>query len=278
MSNQKIRIIKKHICCYCKQTFTRKTAYDSHILYCEKLKNTEHLIKSNNVMIINEEEKNNRKIPTNYQMATILESLVKEVKELREEVKELKELKKYVDKTKKQYSIIDWLNSPSFNNNPNIEFIETIKNFEITRKEMFNILDNDYIEGMYIIFQKIFPIETIDNHTIRCFQQNQNTFYIYKKEDNIYKWRILLDDDIRKAISIINNKLWYVFCQYKEENKEMIDKNDDIYQTYRGYTKKITGSLGYNKTAESNSRYILNLLFKYLKRHITNIIEYETTF
>jgi hypothetical protein len=268
--NKKIRKVKKHFCTYCGCEYTRKTEYDSHILYCEKIHNSKYILK------VEEEKNNNRIIPKKEELAIILESLVKEVKDLKETVKKQGEfIDTYIKKSKRTLNIIDWLNSPT-TIQPNKDFYQTIKEYNITKKDMLTVLENGYIEGLYIIFQNIFPIDNVENHSLRCYRDNKDKFYIYIIEDDDSKWVLLRDEDFKKSLKILNRKLWIVFDDYKEENKELINKSDDVYQKFREYTSKITGSEIYYKS--KSYKQILTLLYTYLKLKITNIIEYETVF
>jgi hypothetical protein len=264
------KIVKKHKCNFCNRLFTRKTTYEKHILTCEQLQKSKYLIN------IEEEENNNTIIPSKLQMMKLIENLILDVNYLKDEITQLKEFKKFVEKTKKQLSIIDWLNDPKYNNIINIDFFDTINKYNIEYDDMMYILNNDYIDGIYSIFQKIFNIENTNNHSIRCYQHYNNCFFIsLKNTDNSFYWKKLNLTDIKKALKIIDKKLWIIFIEYKKQNQQEINKSDFLYEKFVDYNKKISG---YSKTPEKNITEILDLLFKYLKRKFTNIIEYETSF
>lgn len=259
------KVIKKHICTFCKRVFTRKTSYEKHLLICEEINKSKHLIH------IEEEEDENIVIPTKLQMMKIIENLVVKVNKLEKEVKELKSNVKTIQK-KKQIDVIDILNK---NYIANSDFFDTIKGIKLNREHMFSIINTNYIDGIYQIFQYIYSIEDYDSHNIKCFNVKSNIFYISIKDKDNYIWKQLTNKDFIKALKIIDIKIWNLFMEYKKEKQNDIDKSDEMYQKFISYSKKING---YSKSTEKNCKEILLLLYKYLKTTIKSVVEYETNF
>ena len=204
---EKKKIVKKHLCKFCNTLFTKKTTFETHIKLCEKLSQSKYKEK------IEDEENNAIKLPSQKQIYKIIQDLVCKCEKLENEVSELKT---YIQKTKKQINVLEWLNENMVNSSIYGDFFDFIRQIEITRKEMMYLIDYDYIDGIYMILEQYLALDNTEAHPIKSFQQNVNIMYIYVKN----QYFNIDDGEHEHENSII---------QYQTQNKISVSdsENDD---------------------------------------------------
>ena len=267
------KLIVKKKCKYCFKQFIKKSNYDKHMLVCEKKKQKEIILNIKN-------EEDSIALLSRKQMMNMIYTLNDNVNKLNRRVKNLEDLKKMMMKEKKKINIIDWLNNPLYTTKVFNDYFQDIKNYEITYNHIKKVNDIGFIEGINYIMLDIFKLEYNDKHSIRCFTMNSNMFYIntINKED-ILEWRLFTESDLNKTIQIIKSKLWLELSKYKNEHREILEKNDTLYTEYINMVSTVMGDK-YNED-ENKSRCMRNikkLLFEYLKRDIKKITLIEATF
>lgn len=252
------KIIKKiHICKQCKRTFKRKKNYDVHLIICEQL----HDDKKMKMAFLDEE----KHMPTQRQMFYLMRNLIEKCDKLEGEVERLE---KYANITKKQINALDWLNN---NISSSTDFNKWLENIEVSQEELNNIFKCGYIEGIYQILEKRLPLESSQNHPIKCFTQNNNIFFIFN--DN--KWCHMTINEFNFLANKVNMMVMRAFQLWKEKHKDKIETDDRMHDIY---TENMRIVFGENKT---NHQIIIKLkakLYAYLKCDLKNIIKYEFAF
>lgn len=252
-----VKIKKKYICKKCKRIFKRKTNFDTHIIICEQLHDDKKI-----KMVFLDEENN---IPSHNQMFYLVRNLIEKCNKLETEVESLK---KYVNITKKKINALDWLND---NITSSISFTEWINNINIQQDELMNVFKCGYIEGVYQILESRMPLSNTNAHPIKCFNQNSNIFFVYN--DN--KWTHMSMDEFNKLANTINGKIIKAFYIWKNNNADLIESSDRMYDVY---TENMRIVLGENKTNQQIIQKLKTKLYSYLKCDLKNIIKYEFVF
>lgn len=254
---KKPKSAKKHICGTCGKSFTRKTFYEKHIIGCESIHKSDYK---------RECEKEERDcLPSQMQLYRMLLDLTCKYESLDNEIQTLR---KYVERTRKKINIIDWLND---NCNKGEFYDEWLNKIDVNEEQLKNTFKLGYVDGVYLILQQYLPLNNIECHSIKCFDQKKGLFFCRKSEE----WCMMDEMLITNLVRTINHKLMCQFTKWKNENKESIDNNDRFYDKYVDYMKII---LGGNMTKEQSYKKIKNNLYNYLKCDLKNIIQYEFIF
>ena len=235
----------KFQCLLCGKTYKRQIYYENHVSTCK----------------INDLAKHN--INLNRDDDTSISELLLVVKELSNKyetvVKELKSLRKYVEKTKRQINIPDWLD----NNYPCIySFKDWLRGFDINKTHLEMIFEADLITGFNKIIEEFFLVD--DNIPIRCFKQKKSVFYIFTE-----RWKIMNQKEFEFMISCINSKIIRMLKQWQDSNVSLIETNSDLYQ------RNVMNVLGGNVSSSIFNNRIKNMLFEHLQFNLKQIIEYE---
>jgi hypothetical protein len=252
---------KKQVCGNCGKEFIRKKEYNSHLLLCDEIEKSKYKLEHRE----NESEKN-QIIPSRKVMFQMIQTLVEKCNRLENEVAICK---KYIKQTKKKISIIDWLNQHYVLQTNYDEWKQTIN---INSENIKYIFQYGYIDGVLMILQNLLPIDKVDEHVIKCFDQKQGIFFYY----NNGTWSLMNNQVFQQLLVYINIELTREFDEgWVEPNKEKIFTEKLYSDMYYNYEKKIQGD---NKTNEQLIRGIKSRLYTYLKCNLKNIIEYEFTF
>ena len=155
-------------------------------------------------------------------------------------------------------SLIDWLNT---NKKPQMDFVEWVKDIEVTQDDFGRILNISIINLIMDIIknnieEKIIPVCSFD--------QKLKTIFIYTKKE----WRIVekgefyrfIDNIIRKLTGQLNHWIQNNNLQNSEEQFHM-------------YTRKI-----YAFDTEEVSHRVHLRLYNHIKYNLRNIVEYEFSF
>ena len=248
-------IIRKKLynCKYCNRFYTRKQAYEKHILCCEilSINHEEHKLKLEDI---------DDTPPNIVKLYEIIKELT--YKQAKQE-KEIENLKQFVNKTKKKLSIIDWLNE---NCKKNVAFDIFIKNIRIERKHLEYIFKYDFINGFIYIFQEILPLNI--DLPIRCFDQKSETFFIVKNDN----WLVMTGLEYEEMIDIINRKIIVEFGEWQRENYDKIIKDQKFNDIYENNIIKV---LGTNKSKGKTYNRIKKKLYDYLKFNLKRIIHFD---
>jgi hypothetical protein len=244
---------KVYNCIHCNRFYSRKSAYEKHVLCCEILSNNpkEHQLKLQEI---------DDAPPNIVKLYDIIKELV--YKQAKQE-KEIESLKQFISKTKKRLSVIDWLNE---NCKKNITFNSFMKNIKIERKHLDYIFKYDFIDGLMYTFQEILPLS--GELPIRCFDQKPGTFFIVKNDN----WVVMTGMEYEEMLDTINRMIIVEFGEWQEENRDKIIKDTKFNDIYEENIIKVLGTkrpkgITYNR--------IKNKLYGYLKFNLKRIIQFE---
>lgn len=290
----------KYLCIDCKKKFNRKREFIKHNDICIWIKqlynetnNNDVSNKDNNTINNNNDSKNDSKndeniLSTKINLNIQLKKINKELKIKDENIELMKtmikqlyskyinlenevvELRKYVNKTKKNINILTWLNE---NRNPRYSLKDFINNFNYKEKHLQFIFDNNYIDGIYYVFQEIFDINNINQHPICCFKQKSNMFYIWDNET--VKWNIMTEKDFNNCICNIDLNIMKQFQLWSKKHNEKIENDDKFHELYLNNMIKVTGG---NRNKTQSIKLIRSKIYNYLNMNIKDIIQYNFTF
>lgn len=241
-------------CCFCGKKYSKEGFYKRHELSCE-IKNLTQGKKR-------EDEDETDFTPN--ETTIIIKKLLEKINNLE---CEMKSMKVWIDKQKRKCNIFDWLEKSY---TPPCSLNEWIKNFDFKTSHLNLILKYNYIEGMLLIFQKIFPIENNKYFPIKCFDQKNNMFFKY--ENN--KWICLQPKEFDSIILKIQKELIKLLKQWESKNKHIIN-DEQKNQIYFENVKKIMGG---NLDETTTRRRVVHNIYEYLKFNLKEIVEYDFVF
>jgi len=234
--------LPKFKCPSCGKEYKRQIFFDNHLSTCQKY----------NFAKLNRDDE----VDNSY--------LVKYVQELSRKydhvVSELDKLRKYVEKTKRQINIPDWLDNKYL---CQTNFKEWIKELSLSDDYLTVVFNNDLIAGFTKIISDYFDIED-ENIPIRCFDQKKNTFYVFQD-----RWKVMTLKEFEFIVSSINSKIIYLLKEWQDEHRSLIEFNDDRYQ------RNVMKVLGGNMSQEFINSRVKNMLFNKLKFNLKEVVEFE---
>lgn len=245
-------------CSICHKTYKRKTNYDKHVILCQILSNSKNDRER--------EEEENNDIPSYKDLYFIVKDLASKYQDLK---KDYDLLLSWVNQKKKKLNIIDWLNE---HYKIEIYFDDWLNSIQITKIHLDYIFKFDYIDGIMYILHELCPLNDHDNFNlpIKAFNQKENVFFIFQKDD---KWEVMSISLFNKFINTISKKLLDLFKAWQDENFHKMD-DEKFQKIYIENVKKIIGG---DTSIDCQNNKIKNKLFKYLKSNLKNVIEYEFT-
>ena len=98
----------------------------------------------------------------------------------------VEELTKWAAIRKKRLHVVQWLND---NYQETCSFNDYICEFEIDKTHFELVTKYDYVDGIYCILKKMFPVDEESKLPIMAFDQKDNTLFI-KKEDGWHQFAI----------------------------------------------------------------------------------------
>lgn len=265
------KLVPEFKCKKCDKKYYREGSYKKHMLLCSGGNHDTPLLDS----IVNI-GLDNRLLKTDgalvgHPLQSIVIELVKSNSKLR---KDIEELKRWTQTKKKKINILEWLNENSEKQISTIlNYKEYISNLIITRKELEIVFNSDLINGTQTILETYIETtqsEETQSETIpfKSFDQKNNTIYVFTENG---KWELLSWEDFNKMIFKISKKLLTEFGKWKEENEHQL-YTDEFSSIFIQNTKKVIG--GDMPLEKLQNKIHLNL-YKYLKKNLQNIIEYE---
>ena len=177
------------VCNYCSKAYKRKSAYKSHMLYCELLHKSKRELKK--------DAEDQEDAPSYKELCGVIKTLITKTNKLE---KELVIIKKQLPKsTKNTVNLIDYLNQTI--TNP-IQFNSWIDDLSLNNSHIDIILHNrySYIDSIYEILYNI--LETNHNVVLKSFN-GSNQIYIYEKglwiEMNAANWKIIINKIVSES-------------------------------------------------------------------------------
>lgn len=259
-------------CKYCGKKYTRKSAFDKHVLLCEVFNKTEREKKL-------EDEEEIKELPSQKQMYKIIEELAFKYQKMEEK---MNEMQKWVQRNKKKINIIEWLNT---NATSPVKFNELANTFVTTDKYIEDIIENNFMHAISTLFQD----NLVDNYSnstentyckpIYCFVQKINTFYVIDDTNtntNTQKqWKELDKTDLIRFFNIVHHKLTTCLREWKLKHEDKINNNDKWCEIYN---KTIIKIMAINFKDDITFNKVRTILYNHLKIDLKNLIEYEFVF
>jgi len=260
-------------CKNCNKKYYREAAYNKHKLLCiEGESNETPLLNSinNNGSDIKFEDLISKRI-SSQNLEKIVIELIKSNNQLKNDVNELK---KWVQVKKKKINILEWLNDTLSKTDeylPIENYKEYLSNIVITRKHLECIFNSDltiaiqeiienYIKEKSLLSKRCVPFQS--------FNQKDNTIYIYTENS---KWKILSRETFNKIIFPISQKILEEFSKWKQENEDKLYTDDFSTIVIQNQKKVIGGDISFEKLQDK----MYKNLYKYLKKNLQNITEFE---
>ncbi len=235
-------------CPYCSKAFGRISALQSHSAFCAIQHQGKYAAKHSMEEL---------DVPPIRDMYIVLQKLVMDNEKLREKIAQLE---KIASKEKKKMCLIDWLN---MHKKPESDFVEWVKNIEVTQSDFGRILNSNIINLIMDIIKNNINGELIP---ICSFDQKLKTIFIYTKKE----WRIVEKDEFYRFTDNIIRKLTGQLNHWIQRNEMQLQNNEEKFHTY---TKKI-----YAIDTDEVSQRIHLRLYNHIRYNLRNIVEYEFNF
>jgi hypothetical protein len=249
-----------YCCILCEKKYTRKSSYDKHVVLCDFLFSSKR-----EKQITNQETED---MPSYHQLVNIVQELTIKYSQMENK---LAAMQKWVEKKKKKINVIQWLNN---NSEPTSQaFEEWIKNINIQENHFEYLMKNNIVETVQCILEE-YITNSNSNIPIKCFSQKTNCFYIY---ENNNEWRQMIFEDYTKLLNIIQRKLLITLTDWREKNKDEIEKNDGLSILYNKTIIKLM-NMNIGIVHDTTSNKIKINLYNYLKMDLKNLIEYDFEF
>ena len=255
MSNT-IKIKPIYRCKHCNKTYRRKIYFNRHVAACELLCKTSKERHDDDEAACD--------VPSVKKMYDMILALSNRNRILEDKVEELT---KWAAIRKKRLHVVQWLND---NYEETCSFNDYITEFEIDDSHFQLVTKYDYVDGIYCILKKMFPVDEESKLPIMAFDQKDNTLFI-KKEDGWHQFSI---EEYQMFIGSIAKKIMGHFVNWQNANKHRI--TDEAYQ--KTYTDNIQKVLGGNYSKRNPNMIIKRNLYKYLKMNLKNVMQYEFSF
>lgn len=275
-------------CQYCKKSYIRKSAYNTHLGNCKFHK----LCKTNANDVIDSVIDRSSIVSENININTMninIDNIFKILINLHNKYEKLEtdynELKKYVNITKNKINIIDYLNQHCLHDS--FDFINFMNSITIGFSELDIIFKKDYVEGIFQIIVNVIEKmrgDGLSNIPIKAFTHKDGILYIYFKPENDNesknesdhergnkKWCVMSEEYLLKFIKYFDKKILTLFLEWKAKNELTMDK-DLFSEIYILNMKKVLGGNFENKNKKIM---IKNKLYKYLRVNIKNFVSYE---
>ena len=253
----KVKKQKKNICGTCGKSFIRKKSYQDHIIACE----ISHMSQYKEECKGEEDESMFSPMEQN----RIILYLARKVKNLEHKVDALT---KYVERKKKKINIIDHLND-KYSDVKLYDF--WLKNLTFDTNQLNYTFKHGLIDGIYSFLEINLPIDDNVSHPIKCFDQKHGKFYCMAEKG----WIMMDNKDIINCLRNVRSKLIMRFLAWKEEHKELYDKDYRFQDKCNEYQFLV---LGGKMEEEVWIKRIKNKLYNYLKCDLKEIVECEFVF
>jgi hypothetical protein len=177
------------------------------------------------------DDNDSHSIPSKQMMYEIVVQLAQKCNRLEEKITELSKLSSF---KKKKIDVIEWLNSNSNTNIPNLTFEHFMNSIMVPEKEACFITESSFYDAFNGIFSKIlYPFK--ENCPIFAASSKTNVFYVYEMIDDKKQWELLTREKLIKFLNKVHIKWMKVFYKWRSEklletgiNKDNFEKVFDI--------------------------------------------------
>ena len=241
-------------CKCCGKTYMKKTAYANHMLICEFLQQSKSERKTD------DEEGEN--LPSYHDLVKIVQFLSVKTSRLEEKVEQIQ---KWVDKSKKKISILDWLNA---NVEASISYDKFVQDIVLDLSYVDYLNEHNMIKTMTLVLENYFQHKK--NVPIKAFNEKTNKFYIYDNENS--SWVEMQKDQIISLLYLVDRTIQIIITKWRNINEDKITNNDKWSQTYNKLISK-ANAISYRD--EHILSKMKTILFNQLKCDVKRYVEYE---
>ena len=265
---------QQYSCEYCNKSYTRKNAATKHFILCELLHNSvrRHQTPQTQQKFKREQqciEEESTDIPSQSQMYYMLQELA--YKYTLMETK-MDEMQKWTAKTKQKLNVIHWLNA---NIRPSITYDVWVSNLRVQESDIME--ENVTCSITNILHRHICPPSSETGiEPIYCFNQKQNTLYIYTKQQDQNEWQLFTSNQISLLLHKIHAQMLGKLREWYNKNKQSIVNDDSMGVVYSKTVSKIM-SVNFNQDSTALNK-IKTALYNHLKVDLKKLIEYDFEF
>lgn len=256
----------KYTCNSCTKTYVHKYNYDRHVVCCEFFQKTTSHRQHDAEYIESPPD-----IHVLYQLMKELAVRVTKVE------KENIQLKQQLMKRSK-INIVDWLNKLHIDNQPKQSLTEWFKQSVLPNVHLHldSVYTHDLVSG--IVATWILALSKVDGESpIKAYETRSNTFYVYEQtESGPPTWSVFTSILFDKHINHICTQFLIDFKNYwYDKNKDKINEDEQLTNTYVNYYQKILG--GPRSTTEYICQKVRQQLYTSTKKAFTQAVEIEFT-
>lgn len=215
----------KYTCTYCKKEYTKKGFYEKHVKGCEIV----YASKQTREEIM----ETIKDTPNMTDMYMLFQQLSVKVTKLE---KEVDVMKKYITKTQKKISVLEWLENSYEKPRQDFDVVMEPSNLEVTNDNLEFCFKNSVAEAVIEIFKNgLHDIDTDSENTapIVSFYHRQDVFYVF----NDGKWSKYTFKEFDGIVGYIINKIARLYNKWWVKN--LSDPNYD-YQVLSKITQNFT--------------------------------------
>ena len=243
-------------CSICDRVYKRERTRDKHELICKMMSRSELDIEDDNEL--------SELMPSQREMFTVMNALLKEY---HKKNKKLKELTKWCKIKKKKLNILDWLYA---NYTPDTNFRTLIESIELEMDDLQIILNSNLVDGLFKIIQTVLLEYNEKRCPIKAFDQNKNKLFIYIRNS----WKPLNDEELDWFIDVLRTQIVGLFNDWNKQNLTQMKKTE----AQELYIENLTKIVGKKKqTKEQINSHIEQKIYNQIKLNLSNVVEYEFT-
>jgi len=260
--------LKTYVCNSCNRGYQRKIYFTRHVAVCDLMSKS-----------IKERQLENQETDDTPTVRALYDVILEITNKMEHMQRKINELSKWADLKKKKLNMVDWLNT---NHSSSSLFEELLTNIKVERNHLDYLFQYDYIGTITKLLFDSLPLDKLDTHSIKAFDQKPNTLYAftYYNTDNTSdntsdnktsQWAILTSLKLQELIDIASKQLLDEFIKWQKENASKMNE-DDFAIKYASNVKKMMGG---GMSREQLCNRVKLDLYKYLKVNIKNITEYQ---
>ena len=212
------------------------------------------------------EDNDEAKVPSQKVLYDIIVDMVGKYSKMEEK---LDKLSKWAETKKRKLHIVEWLNEHYL---LETNFERWCKEITINRSHLDLVFKFDFVAGVLYIFQELLPLSEERNLPIKCFDQKDNTLFVYNGKNE--GWAPMSGEQFECFVGSVSKQLINELAEWQKENMHKMSR-DDFGIIYATNVQKV---LGGSMPREQLYSKIRRGLFKYLKMNLRNIIQYEFSF
>lgn len=227
----------KKCCIYC-DSFYNESELKNHHLICE-----------NNPLIFKEKERMKKMEEMDVKDATpSVNELYAMILKLNEQVQTLTDKNQHLQKeihnlkvianSRFKRNLLEYLNNLPL---PAYTFKEWLRNtFTIELKYLYQVFENDLIDGMKLFLEEKIKKEGIGTLPIRFFKEKQDNVFIYTNEEQKNKWKMSLKTEFSHIVEHLYHEFMKTYYTWQKDNETKINSFEEK-DIIVAYSLKING-------------------------------------